>query len=128
MQRLNSILILEDEPDLQAALPRVLKKMTPETKVECATTAEEALNKLKTDLYSLVVSDIILPGEITGIQFWQKCVELYPEVNFCFMSGLPPDFYSCLLPGTTPPPQFLSKPFSTDDFRNMVYGFAQKAA
>ncbi|MCM2279903.1 MAG: response regulator [Oligoflexia bacterium] len=116
-----SILVLEDELELQSPLSNILAKIYPAAKISCLTTGEEALKSLRqTHGFELVLSDIILPGNVTGIDFWKACQEKFPGTPFCFMSGLPREFYLSMFPDSHPLPGFIAKPFSSRELLDVL--------
>ena len=86
------ILIVDDEPHVCEILSRWLM----EEGHDCATAAsgEQAWELLQQGDYSLLVSDIMMPG-MTGIDLFLMTKERFPDVQFdprifeCFMDVLP---------------------------------------
>lgn len=62
-----SVLCVEDEPEF-LAMSRLYLEETGSFAVECATSAEEALDRIKKVTYDAIVSDYQLPG-VDGIEF-----------------------------------------------------------
>jgi len=71
------LLIVEDEETLCESLKRVFTREGYE--VDGAGSSEEALEILGSDLYDLVITDILLPG-MSGIELLKKIKERQPEV------------------------------------------------
>jgi two-component system NtrC family response regulator len=69
------ILIVDDEENVFALCQTILEKRGHE--VECASTAEEALDRLETELFDVVVTDLKMPG-MTGLDLLTKggCLRL----------------------------------------------------
>jgi DNA-binding NtrC family response regulator len=63
------ILVVDDEPDMRSALSHALHRCGFE--VESAASGSEAVTKFKKNTYSLVVSDIRMPG-MSGVQLLEK--------------------------------------------------------
>ena len=54
------ILIVDDEENVLALCQTILQKNDYD--VQCASTAEEALERLETELFDVVVTDLKMPG------------------------------------------------------------------
>lgn len=116
---LNKVLIVEDDVSLTNLLTRVIEDIAPNVEVDWATSGEEAENYLKKEgeiygarPYDLVIADIFLEGDITGLDIWKLCDTSYPETNILVTSSLPVErFVSCLKNEFACPP-YLPKPFT----------------
>ncbi|MCM2323566.1 MAG: response regulator [Oligoflexia bacterium] len=129
MNQVKSILILEDEIELRAPLSYALQKLYPAARFEFLTTGEEALRAISAGKsFEVVLSDIILPGSVTGVDFWKAFRERHPDKTFCFMSGLPREFYQSLFDGHHSLPRFIGKPFTSRDLAEALAPGAQAAA
>lgn len=119
MDATSGILIVEDDPDFIGPLVELTLAALPGAEVESVSTAREALERIekREGAYSLVLSDMILPGEISGIQFWELCRRRFPDLPFCFMSGMALAMFRTKLPEEGKRPSFLAKPFSPAEFR-----------
>lgn len=71
------ILLVDDEADILASLKRVLRPRKYE--VDTAGNGEEALQKLATSPYDIIVSDLNMPG-MTGIELLSRVANDYPEM------------------------------------------------
>src|ERR1700752_5179478 len=78
------LLIVEDEDTLRESLKRVFLRERYE--VEAVATAEAALNELGEGLYSLIISDIILPG-MSGIELLKSIKERTPDQIVIIMTA-----------------------------------------
>ncbi len=79
-----SVLVVEDETDVAAALSRVLQKIGLE--VICASSGEESLDLLARRRVDIVLSDQRMPG-MSGTELLQRVKELYPETVRMIISG-----------------------------------------
>lgn len=84
-----SILIVDDEPQLREMLSELLKSRG--YKIEVAIHAEEAIERLKDkqtahELYDLVLTDIIMPG-MHGTELAAYIKQHYPKTLIQLMSG-----------------------------------------
>ena len=80
------ILVVDDEEQVRKILFLNLSQTYP--KITVSSSAEDAMNKLKTLDYDIVVTDINMPG-LSGTQFFELCKNLYPELKFIMITGIP---------------------------------------
>jgi DNA-binding NtrC family response regulator len=79
-----SILIVEDEETLRESLQRIFVK--DGFTVDSADSAENGLAFLETNIYDVIISDIILPG-IDGIEMLSKIRKELPDQIFIVMTA-----------------------------------------
>lgn len=79
------LLIVEDETPIRELIAKVLGRQGA---IETATNGREALDKTKENFFNAVISDIDMPV-MSGLEFYQKAVEMDPEIGrrFVFCSG-----------------------------------------
>jgi signal transduction histidine kinase/ActR/RegA family two-component response regulator len=105
-----TILVVEDNPHVQAIARRVLAKLG--YRVLAASSGEEALAVLNTGdaRVDLVMSDVIMPG-MTGPELCRQLSVRYPGLRVLFTSGYSNDAivrHGVLEPGT----MFIEKPYA----------------
>lgn len=88
------VLIIEDDLDAVNLIERILININSDVEVSWLSSSEEAyyrLTKFKrenwTMPYDLIISDIFLDGEETGLDLYRKTNKLYPEIPFIATSG-----------------------------------------
>jgi two-component system cell cycle response regulator CpdR len=104
------ILLAEDDTAMRTYLTRALEQAGYSVmSVSCGT---EALPLLETEIYDLLLSDIVMP-EMDGIELAQRCNELSPSTKVMFITG----FAAVALKANRDAPQakMLSKPFHLKD-------------
>jgi len=79
-----NILIVEDEDTLRESLKRIFVKA--DFSVDTAESAEKALSMLESNIYDVIVSDIILPGE-DGIEMLTRVRQELPDQLFIVMTA-----------------------------------------
>ena len=79
-----NILIVEDEDTLRESLKRIFVKA--DFSVDIAESAEKALSMLESNIYDVIVSDIILPGE-DGIEMLTRVRQELPDQLFIVMTA-----------------------------------------
>lgn len=112
------ILLVDDEPELLAALSEFLGLDSDIYRVLTASGGQEALDIInKEDIY-MVVSDIQMP-QITGLHLLTEIRALHPHIRVILMTGYGTDAIQreaeqkgCL--------HFLNKPFQVEHLRNLI--------
>jgi CheY-like chemotaxis protein len=74
-----SILIVDDQPSVVAALEAVLRELLPEAELLTAGSAEEAWELIQRHRPAIVLCDIVLPGETSGLGLCQR-IKATPEL------------------------------------------------
>lgn len=72
----NTVLFVDDEANVLNSLKRLF--INDSLRIMTAFNASEAMETLKNNKVSVIVSDNLMPG-ITGIEFFQKAKAVYPE-------------------------------------------------
>lgn len=72
------ILIVDDEPNIRAGLAKGLEKLAD--RIETAATVNEALDKFDDTSYHLVIADVRLPGDRSGLDLVSLVRQRAPEV------------------------------------------------
>ena len=78
------ILVVDDDDVIRETLFELL---STEYSCQTADTAEEALAKLQTQRFDVVLTDISMPG-LSGMELLTRVVELYPGTPVIIISGL----------------------------------------
>jgi len=80
-----TLLLVDDEPPFLDAIRDYLSEYT-EFYIDCALSGEEALEKIKTGRYDVVVSDYNMP-EMTGVELL-KGVRSFSRIPFILFTGV----------------------------------------
>jgi CheY-like chemotaxis protein len=107
----HKILVVDDEPAL-AELVRAWAKAQGHT-VVLANSADDALALLAVRAFDVLLTDIMMPGELDGIGLAEKASDLYPVMKILLMSGYSRE--TATNRADVPWP-VLVKPFGKDDF------------
>ncbi|MEF8974496.1 MAG: PAS domain-containing protein [Haloarcula sp.] len=86
--RSNTIRLLhvDDEPDFAETAAAFLERENDRLRVETASNAEEALERLEAAAFDCIVSDYDMPGR-TGIEFLEAVREEYPDLPLVLFTG-----------------------------------------
>lgn len=117
------VLIVEDDLSFKPFWESVLSTSGFKLAMDWATSKEEAERLIrhrfrKDDPYDLVISDIWLEGEGTGIDLWNQLGEAVK--NFVFISGLPISQLELLKSLNFGCPSYLHKPLSPKTCRELI--------
>ncbi|MDG9892044.1 MULTISPECIES: response regulator [Pseudomonas] len=108
------VLLVEDEPALNDLVAMMLEDMGARVTSVC--TADEGLLALRSQNWTLLITDVRTPGHITGLDLAMEAKQLFPMTGVIVMSG----HYD---PVGTPLPRgisFLPKPWPLNTFFEMV--------
>lgn len=88
------VFIIEDDLDSVNLIERILLSINAETEITWVASSEEAYYKLSMYKrenwkmpFDLIISDIFLEGEETGLDLYRKTNKLFPEIPFIATSG-----------------------------------------
>ncbi len=82
--QVDSVLVIDDEPDMQLALRHALKKNGCD--VQCAGNGAEGLKKFKENKFGLVITDMRMP-EMSGMQVLQGIKAVSPKIPVIMMTA-----------------------------------------
>jgi len=92
------ILVVEDNMSMLLLVQKAIFKVLPNAEVSSAVSLEEAFAILikNSDIhdkkpYDLVIADIFLEGNGTGLDFWRVICGTYPQIPFLIISSLAED-------------------------------------
>jgi len=113
-----TILLVEDNEDFLDTITRMLSNLG--YKVIQSKDGKHALETLKDHAHKIdiVLSDIIMPSGITGIELAKKIRHAYPKIKTLLMSGYPDK--KLTKSDSTLFPSILEKPFSLDELVNAI--------
>lgn len=115
------ILVLEDDPDMSMFVRNFLEGLSYQVEVASdAAAAQKVLDAHGTEI-DLLLSDVILPGGVSGPQFCAEAKRINPALKVVFMTGYDPDI------GTEAGVSeigdaLLTKPFERAELANTLYG------
>ncbi len=102
-----TVLVVEDDPDVCQLVETMISGLG--YRVISAPTAVEARNALNDNQVDMVLSDVVLPGGVSGPAFAEEVRTANPELPFLFMSGYPAEVSGQMAP-LRPGDVLLNKP------------------
>ena len=110
------ILIVDDEENVLALCQTILQKRGYE--VERASTAEEALDRLESELFDVVITDLKMPG-MSGLDLLSKGKALNPFMPFIMLTGFG-TVHSAVEAMKEGAYDYLIKPVDNEEFKLVV--------
>jgi response regulator RpfG family c-di-GMP phosphodiesterase len=110
------ILIVDDEASVRSFLLRHFE----EEGTECVAmpSASDALDMMREQTFSLVISDVMMPG-MSGMEFLRLAKRQHPEIAFIMITGLM-DIHTAVDSIRTGAFDFITKPFELSAIRRAV--------
>ena len=125
--RIKKVLLIEDDPTLEPVFNSILEGFDSKIEMDWVTSGEDAIHKLeesrlgaKESPYDLIIADIFLEGPITGVDFWDLCQNVYPDMPVLVMSGLPLHRFFEFIGSNNVCPPFLQKPLRLAECRETM--------
>ena len=104
---MSRVLIVEDDTTMEPLWRYVIETARPGSTLEWMTSGEAAAKRIQTTAYDLIISDIFLNGDLTGLDIWEKA----DTDRFLLISVLSPSRLETLaLKMPKPLPSYLQKP------------------
>ncbi|RZJ98530.1 MAG: PAS domain S-box protein [Brevundimonas sp.] len=110
------ILLVEDDPGVAAIALELLTAMGMD--VASADTAPRALEMLKVEGFDLMLSDVVMPGGMTGIELARECSKNWPDMRIVLTSGYAGEDVDEALADAPWP--FLRKPYSGEQLAEIL--------
>lgn len=119
------ILIVEDNEDVRQVPVRILRMAGYEV-AEC-TAADEALERLSGEApYDLLFSDVVLPGDLNGLDLAGEAREKHPEIGILLTTGYTQNILA-EHPGFSTQMELLTKPYRRNELLERVEKLLQRA-
>jgi response regulator of citrate/malate metabolism len=128
------VLIVEDDLALTTVIDQVLYTIDPHIKCDWVTSAEQAAAKIKEMIsessdhpYDLILADIFLEGNKSGLELWEFCRDQFPDMPIVLTSALPVDKFLNSIGENMICPPYLPKPFHLGECRQVLEGMLKYA-
>jgi putative nucleotidyltransferase with HDIG domain len=112
----DAILIVDDEAEVRSLLLTLLEQTG--SMCVASESAFDALSKMKEQSFSLVISDMMMPG-MSGMELLKLVNEYHPETAFIMLTGLM-DVNTAVDSLRTGASDFITKPFNLSAIRRSV--------
>ena len=110
------LLLVEDDVGVADVAMELLKGLGLE--VQAVETGPEALALLEVERFDIMLSDVVMPGGMTGIELARACTRNHPDMRIVLTSGYAGGAVDEAL--TDAPWPFLRKPYSADQLGRIL--------
>ncbi len=110
------LLLVEDDVSVAAVALELLEGLGLE--VRAVETAPQALDLLKRETFDMMLSDVVMPGGMTGIELARMCGRDYPDMRVVLTSGYAGEDVDAALADAPWP--FLRKPYSGEQLARIL--------
>lgn len=115
------ILVAEDDLSLQPFLTRLMRSVDDGCKISWVQSGSEAMLEMVETRYDLVVADVFLKGNLTGLDLWEHYKrEQMREGAFLFMSGTTERALNAYVPIERIESILLAKPLQVSDCKRKI--------
>ncbi len=116
METAPRVMVVDDEATICQNVEKILKKHNFD--VTCASSAQEALDKMAQESYALLISDIVMPG-MNGLELLKLVKEEWPLTKAVMMTAYASTdtAVNAIRLGAL---DYIPKPFTPDELRNTV--------
>ncbi len=111
-----SVLLVEDDPEVQAIAVAILETLG--LKVTTAADGASALTRLKGRAFDLLLTDIVMPGGMSGLDLARRAADLYPDMRIVLATGYAGDDVDEALRDA--PWALIRKPFAADALKAVL--------
>ena len=102
------LLLVEDDPGVAAVAQELLEGLGLE--VRAAENGPDALDRLREERFDIMLTDVVMPGGMTGIELARECARTWPDMRIVLTSGYAGDDVDAALADAPWP--FVRKPYS----------------
>ncbi|WP_439476027.1 PAS domain S-box protein [Brevundimonas sp.] len=110
------LLLVEDDVSVAVVALELLESLGLE--VRAVETAPQALDLLKREKFDMMLSDVVMPGGMTGIELARSCGRDYPDMRVVLTSGYAGEDVDAALADAPWP--FLRKPYSGEQLARIL--------
>jgi len=116
MEPTAKIIVVDDEKGICQNVAKILSRNNFE--VACALSAREALDKMAKEPFSLLISDVVMPG-MNGLELLKQVHQHHPAIRTLMMTAYPSidTAHQSIRLGAS---DYLPKPFTPDELRKRV--------
>jgi PAS domain S-box-containing protein len=119
-----NILVVEDNDGVRQLVERQLDQLG--YRVQSVSDAAEAVALIeKADGIDVVFSDVVMPGEMNGIDLADEIARRWPKIKVLLTSGFPEAAIG--RSATRPTARILSKPYRTEDLGKAIFELLEEA-
>ncbi|WP_087119616.1 PAS domain S-box protein [Brevundimonas sp. SH203] len=110
------LLLVEDDPGVAAVALEILAELGLD--VDLAENGQDALRALDRTSYDMMLTDVVMPGGMSGVDLARAAARSWPEMRIALVSGYVGEDVDEVLADTPWP--LLRKPYSSDQLRGLL--------
>lgn len=110
------LLLVEDDPSVAAVARELLEGLGLE--VRSADSGPHALEILRAERFDLMLTDVVMPGGMTGIELAHECARAWPDMRIALTSGYAGEDVDAALADAPWP--FVRKPYSGEQLAEVL--------
>ena len=110
------VLLAEDDPGVAAVALEILKELGLEA--DLAENGQEALRLLAGTAFDIMLTDVVMPGGMSGVDLARAAARAWPELRIALMSGYVGEDVDEVLADIPWP--LLRKPYSSEQLRDLL--------
>ncbi|WP_168046524.1 PAS domain S-box protein [Brevundimonas alba] len=114
------LLLVEDDPGVSAVAQELLTGLGLE--VRAAESAPQALELLREERFDIMLTDVVMPGGMTGIELARECARTWSDMRIVLTSGYAGDDVDAALADAPWP--FVRKPYSGEQLAAVLGALA----
>ncbi len=114
--RRRTVLLVEDDAEVQAVAAALLE--TLDLTVTATSDPASALRALEKTPFDILLTDIVMPGDMSGLDLARRVADLYPDMRIILATGYAGDDVDAAL--TEAPWALIRKPFATESLRGIL--------
>jgi DNA-binding response OmpR family regulator len=117
-----TILVAHSDRALEPVLKALIQELRPEARTDWVYTALDASHRLDQQRYHLLITDVFLGKEASGLDLWKRVDRGSHPTSVLFISQVPVETFLKKIQGSTPCPAYLSQPFRKGEFKQVIEG------
>jgi CheY-like chemotaxis protein len=114
------LLLVEDDPGVAAVAQELLEGLGLE--VRAADSGPQALDLLRQTRFDIMLTDVVMPGGMTGIELARQCARTWPDMRIVLTSGYAGEDVDAALADAPWP--FVRKPYSGQQLARVLGGLS----
>lgn len=114
--RRRTVLLVEDDPEVQAVAAALLEML--DLAVTATADPASALRALEKTPFDILLTDIVMPGDMSGLDLARRVAGDYPDIRIILATGYAGDDVDAAL--TDAPWALIRKPFAIEALRSVL--------
>lgn len=113
-------LILEDDVWVVPIIESALKVAVPDIEIDRVASVPDAIRKTQANNYEVIVADIFVDGDQTGVNFWDDCKARCPDTAILLTSSMDEEEFQKRFSSDRDDPMYVRKPLNASELAHTV--------